>query len=214
MPKDMLRGFGEGGALVEFGSGSSRKTEILLARLPHLAIYAPMTTCQTALNGATRRLARLYPRLSTHHPRRLHPGGPAAGRRRTHSSAWLFSRLDDRQFRSAVGHRFATGDALDARTGQRARNQHDLEQPRMLIEAYNDSGRRDGGIQPKPTGARRSRVSGADFDLDAFRHEAVYDPLKGQIEMRLVRGRAQSAGNSGRAISLSRRRAHPHGKFL
>jgi uncharacterized SAM-dependent methyltransferase len=62
---EIVQGFDEGGALIEFGSGSSRKTEILIARLPLLSVYAPIDVSKTALEGARRRLSGLYPALST-----------------------------------------------------------------------------------------------------------------------------------------------------
>ena len=59
----MTEGLPDGGALIEFGSGSSLKTEILLRRLPRLAAYVMIDVSQTALSGAKARLARRFPAL-------------------------------------------------------------------------------------------------------------------------------------------------------
>ncbi len=196
--EDMLRGFGEGGALVEFGSGSSRKTEILLARLPHLAIYAPIDVSRTALNGATRRLARLYPRLST----RPILGDftqevllPADVGRMAQLGFFPGSTIGNFDPPSAVALLRAMRWTL-ARDSALVIGVDLKKDARMLIEAYNDSAGVTAAFNLNLL-ARANRELGADFDLDAFRHEAVYDPLKGRIEMRLVSVRAQSAGILG-----------------
>jgi dimethylhistidine N-methyltransferase len=49
--------------MVEFGSGSSLKTELLLDRLPRLAAYVPIDISPTALAVAEKRLARRRPQL-------------------------------------------------------------------------------------------------------------------------------------------------------
>jgi uncharacterized SAM-dependent methyltransferase len=47
----------DGGVLIEFGSGSSLKTELLLERLPRLGAYVPIHVSHSALAGASKRLA-------------------------------------------------------------------------------------------------------------------------------------------------------------
>ena len=46
--------------------------------------------------------------------------------------------------------------------------------------------------------ARINREIGGSFDLDAFRHEAVYNPRDGRIEMHLVSRRDQDVSIAGR----------------
>ena len=50
-----------GSALLEFGSGSSYKTQILLDVLPQLAAYVAVDVSETALNGAQQRLSVAFP---------------------------------------------------------------------------------------------------------------------------------------------------------
>jgi dimethylhistidine N-methyltransferase len=191
--EDILGGFGEGGALVEFGSGSSRKTEILLARLPRLTVYTPIDVSRTALEGATRRLGRLYPRLSTR---------PVLGDfTQEVTLPGDVRRLDQLGFfpGSTIGNFDPQSAVALLRAMRRTLAQDsaliigvDLKKdPRRLIEAYNDSAGVTAAFNLNLL-QRANRELGADFDLSAFRHEAVYDPLKGRIEMRLVSLREQT----------------------
>src|SRR5690606_29281843 len=61
---DIVDGVPDGGVLVEFGSGSSLKTEILLRRLPQLSAYVPVDVSQSALRDAQQRLAGRLPHLN------------------------------------------------------------------------------------------------------------------------------------------------------
>jgi uncharacterized SAM-dependent methyltransferase len=54
---------GPGVALVEFGSGSSRKTDRLIEALPMLASYVPIGISEAALAGAVARLGATFPDL-------------------------------------------------------------------------------------------------------------------------------------------------------
>ena len=52
-----------GAMLVEFGSGSSVKTEILLAALDKLGVYVAIDVSQSALDEAEARIAKRFPDL-------------------------------------------------------------------------------------------------------------------------------------------------------
>jgi len=68
----------DGAVLVEFGSGSSRKTRLLLDAVPQLAAYAPIDIAEHVLAAAAAALRRAYPRLEGDAAAwRLHP--PHAG---------------------------------------------------------------------------------------------------------------------------------------
>ena len=56
----------DGAILVEFGSGSSRKTELLLAEMLDLAAYVPIDVSDSALAGAKERLEARFPALHVH----------------------------------------------------------------------------------------------------------------------------------------------------
>ena len=62
----IVAGTPAGSVLVEFGSGSSRKTEILLGALDKLAAYVPVDVSPSALEEAGGRLAERFPALRVH----------------------------------------------------------------------------------------------------------------------------------------------------
>src|SRR5258706_10679368 len=61
---ELAAGIPEGAALVEFGSGESAKTRLLLDAAPQLSAYVPIDISADALSHASARLARDYPQLS------------------------------------------------------------------------------------------------------------------------------------------------------
>src|SRR3984893_1312265 len=61
---EIARRVDDAAVLVEFGSGSSRKTEILLASLPRLRAYVPIDVSESALEEAKRRLIKRFPALA------------------------------------------------------------------------------------------------------------------------------------------------------
>ena len=93
----------EGAALVEFGSGSSKKARILLAPRRSLAAYVPVDICGEMLEQEAAELRPIFPGLKVLpvaadfcYPFDL-PDEAQAGA----GACWLFSRLDHRQFRAA-----------------------------------------------------------------------------------------------------------------
>jgi dimethylhistidine N-methyltransferase len=60
---EMAQGVPEGAILVEFGSGSSLKTEILLRQLPQLGAYVCIDVSESALKAAAGRLGARFPGL-------------------------------------------------------------------------------------------------------------------------------------------------------
>jgi hypothetical protein len=61
---ELAAGFPENAVLVEFGSGESAKTRLLLDAAPQLSAYVPIDISAGALDEASARLAREYPQLS------------------------------------------------------------------------------------------------------------------------------------------------------
>ena len=60
---ELARLAGPGCALVEFGSGSSVKTRLLLDAMPDLAAYVPIDVSRHHLDATAAKLRRDYPRL-------------------------------------------------------------------------------------------------------------------------------------------------------
>jgi uncharacterized SAM-dependent methyltransferase len=79
----------------------------------------------------------------------------------------------------------------------------DLDKDRATLErAYNDAA----GVTAEfnlNLLVRINRELRANFDLDAFRHEAVWDDAAGRIEMRLVSTRAQTVRVAGQSFAFA-----------
>jgi len=196
--EEIVQDLGEGGALVEFGSGSSRKTEILLKQLPRLSAYAPIDVSKTALEEAKQRLNGLYPTLKLRPMLGdftqgvLLPEDVAQMRQLGFfpgSTIGNFTPPETVGVLRAMHKTLAPGSALIIGV--------DLKKDaRVLVEAYNDSAGVTAAFNLNLL-ARANRELGADFDLAAFRHEAIYDPLEGRIEMHLVSVKEQTVGLLG-----------------
>ena len=57
---------------------------------------------------------------------------------------------------------------------------------------------------------RANRELGADFDLDGFAHEAIFNAEKSRIEMHLVSQQAQTVSLLGKQFRLPARRDDSH----
>jgi dimethylhistidine N-methyltransferase len=70
---------------------------------------------------------------------------------------------------------------------------------RKLVLAYNDAAGVTAAFNLNLL-VRINRELGGTFDLDAFRHEAIYNPREGRIEMHIESLKDQTVGVSGRRI--------------
>lgn len=172
--------------LIELGSGSSKKTRLLLDHCQNLAMYVPVDISGSFLQETAKNLRGDYPNKdiqpvaadytspfdipeSDNIEKRVvyYPG----------STIGNFSRERARLFMEAVGGNLSPGDGLLIGV--------DLKKEVGVLEAaYNDSK----GITAefnKNILARLNRELGADFELEQFRHRAFYVSKKGRIEMHL-----------------------------
>ena len=196
---EIAAGVPDRGVLVEFGSGSSRKTEILLEQLAHITAYIPIDVSTSALEEARRRLAARFPRLEVRpllgnfaRPMALptefalrpkagfFPGSTIGNQTPVEAQRLL------RAFRNllAPGGRLIIGVDLK-------------KDVRTLELAYNDAAGVTAAFNLNLL-ARINREIGPAFDLQAFRHEAVYNQRDGRIEMHLVSRKAQEIMLLGR----------------
>jgi dimethylhistidine N-methyltransferase len=173
--------------LIEFGSGSSIKTELLLQHLPPTVAYVPIDVSPSALSEAKQRLESRFPNLNIYPitgsftdpvllPLSLHQRpcvgffpGSTIGNWTAEDAVSLLV-----QFRTVLREcgRLIVGVDLkkDART---------------LVRAYNDSAGITAAFNLNLL-ARINRELGSAIDVSSFRHEAIYDPLRGRIEMHLL----------------------------
>ena len=209
---------GENALLVELGSGASTKTRLLLDRLPDLAAYVPVDISRTHLMAAAQRIASAYPGLEVLPAcADFTQAFPLPRSRRTPSRVVVFfpgSTIGNFDPPAAIElmkvmRRIATG-AATARLGSSPVASagglvigFDLvKDPALLERAYDDSA----GVTAEfnlNVLRRLNRDLGADFDLQAFRHEAIWVPAANRIEMRLVSTVAQTVTIAGEAISFA-----------
>ena len=193
-----------GALLVEFGSGSSIKTELLLARAPALRAYVPVDVSSSALAGAVRRLGERFPNLRV---------DPVVGDFTLHAALpAAYAGVPRIGFfpGSTIGN-FAPVEAaalmrsMATTLGRNARLIVGVDlrkEARRLIAAYND----DEGVTAAfnlNLLARINRELGGGFDLQFFRHEAIWNPRASRMEMYLVSERAQTVPVLGRSIAFA-----------
>ncbi|MBW8814741.1 MAG: L-histidine N(alpha)-methyltransferase [Caulobacterales bacterium] len=194
----------EGAALVEFGSGASVKTRILLDAAPQLAVYAPIDISASALEGAAREIRADYPRLTVAPLRddftnalRLPAeteGRPVVGFF-PGSTIGNFTPQEARAF--LVGARRLLGSGAAFLVGIDL-----VKDPATLVAAYDDALGVTAAFN-KNLLARINRELGGDFDLDAFAHRAVWNDAESRIEMHLMSLRDQTVHAAGRAFHFA-----------
>jgi L-histidine N-alpha-methyltransferase len=193
--QDIAREIGEDALLVEFGSGSSMKTRLLLDRLPTLSAYVPVDISRTHLLNAAQGIAEAYPALEVL---------PVCA---DFTQPFTVPR-PHRAFRRTVvffpGSTIGNFDAPEALSLMRVMRETagtagglligvDLvKDPAVLVRAYDDAAGVTAAFNLNVL-RRLNRELLADFDLASFRHRAVWNAAASRIEMHLVSTRAQRA---------------------
>ena len=193
-------------AVIEFGAGSNLKVRQLLDALEEPAAYVPVEISGDYLLKQAEDLASDYPNVHIQpvfadftQPFEL-PEHPV----RPERNLVFFPG-------STIGN-FTRGEARELLGVMRAEAKDDgalligvdlKKDPATVQAAYND---REGVTAEFNLNVlhRLNRELGANFDVDAFRHEAVYDETEGRIEMRLVSLEDQVVKVAGRTIAFRR----------
>ena len=191
--REMARHLGPRCALIEYGSGNSRKTRILIGELAPVA-YVPIDIARAQLEASATELARMFPGLTI------------LAVSADYSRPFVLPRLTGVDARrrviyfpgSTIGN-FTTAEAAaflsNARTVAGAGGAMligvDLKKdPALLHAAYNDAQGVTAAFNLNLL-TRINRELGADFDVAAFHHRAFYDEAFGRVEMHLVSMRDQ-----------------------
>ena len=193
-------------SLIEFGSGSSLKTRILLEYLIHLAAYVPVDISEDHLLESARKIQSEFPHIEvlpvvadfTHEfdlpmpqiiPIRnivYFPG----------STIGNFERDVAIDLLRVMHHEAQDDGALLIGV--------DLQKDRSIIEAaYNDSAGVTAAFNLNVL-SHLNEAYGADFDVDAFRHDARYDPDEGRVAIRLVSAKDQAVTIGGETIEIAK----------
>lgn len=193
----------EGAALVELGSGSSIKTGLLLDALPGLGAYVPLDISTEHLHASAAALAARHPGLEVHPvagdftrdialpadlaetPKLLFFPGSTIGNFTPDEAGKLLRRM--RNVEGVAG--FVVG--VDLR-----------KDPDRLVSAYDDAKGVTAAFNKNLLHRMNSEL-GADFDPEAFAHEARWNDAQSRIEMHLVSLRDQTARIGGHAIDFA-----------
>ncbi len=187
--------------LVEFGSGSSTKTHVLLDAMRAPAAYVPIDISPSALAGAAEALARRHPGLAVapvcaDFTRPFGLGSAPLGALRT---AVFFPGSTIGNFTPGEARALLGRMAGLAGPGGAVLVGIDLKkEPAVLHAAYNDRRGVTAAFNRNAL-ARLNREFGANFPVAGFAHYAFYNPAEGRIEMHLVsdaRRRVELAGRS------------------
>jgi L-histidine Nalpha-methyltransferase len=180
-------------AVVEYGSGSGLKTQLLLQQVAAPAAYLPIDISRPALADATARLARRFPELRIlplcadfTAPLDLPLEGLGERRRVVYfpgSTIGNFHKPEVVGFLREVARQCGRGGGLLIGVDL-------LKERSVLLRAYDDARGVTAAFDLNLL-ARANRELGADFRLDRFRHEARFDERHGRIEMHLVSTVAQ-----------------------
>ncbi len=195
---------GKHASLIEFGSGSSLKTRVLLEHMNDLAVYVPVDISEDHLLDSAQRIRAEFPGLEVlpvvadfTQPFQLpfpaimpvrnivyFPGSTIGNF--THEAASELLRV--------MHHEAGEGGALLIGV--------DLQKdPDIIRRAYNDSAGVTAEFNLNML-RHLNREFDADFDLDAYEHSAEYNKEEGRIEVRLISDQDQevTVGNTSFSI--------------
>ncbi len=175
-----------GAALIEYGSGSSTKTRLLLDNFESLGAYVPVDICQSHLLRSAWQLKAHYPRLIVR---------PVCA---DFTQPFRVPRLDGRPrvlfFPGSTIGNFGPADAIALLTSM-ADVAHqggglligvDLLKSRdVLVPAYDDAAGVTAAFNLNLL-ERINRELDGSFDLDAFEHRAIFNADDSRVEMHLV----------------------------
>ncbi len=192
-----------GAAVVEFGSGSSRKTELLLRALDRPCAYLPIDISASALFPAALRIRRMFPDIAVH---------PVLGG--FHDLGTLKLPLDGCPcvgfFPGSTIGNLTPAEAVsflrsarcclggDARFIVGA----DLQKPLdILLPAYDDAQGVSAAFNRNLL-ARINRELDGTFDPYSFEHRVLYNEAEGRVEMHLRPSRPHRVSVAGRSFEF------------
>ena len=185
---EMARQLGPGCAVIEYGSGSGRKTRLLLKALSPVA-YVPIDIAREQLHVTAAEIAAEFPRLAVtavcadySRSFRLPQLAGAPARRRV--VYFPGSTIGNLSLPEAAGF-LANARRLVGPGGGMLVGVDLKKDAARLNAAYNDARGITAAFNLNLL-ARINRELEADFDLASFRHHAFYNGTLGRIEMHLV----------------------------
>ena len=179
--------------LIELGSGSSKKTRILLDHLIDLAMYVPVDISEEFLNQTAGLLRLEFPDITINpvaadytEPFNI-PTADNIQKRVLYfpgSTIGNFTKTKAKNFLNGLARGLSQGDGLLIGV--------DLNKDRSILEAaYNDSNGITAAFN-KNLLIRLNRELNSNFKVDDFEHLAFYNDEIGRVEMHLESKKAQS----------------------
>ena len=193
-----------GAALVEFGSGASTKTRILLDAAPQIGVYVPIDISQSALDEAAAAIRRDYPKLpvaplTDDFTNALNLPSSVRGRPVVGffpgSTIGNFTPAEAHDFLASARHLLGKGAAFLVGIDL-------VKAEPTLVAAYDDSLGVTAAFNRNLL-ARINRELGGDFDLDGFAHRARWNAQESRMEMHLESLRDQQATVAGQAFDFA-----------
>ena len=202
---EVAAGIPSGAALVEFGSGESAKTRLLLDAAPQFSTYVPIDISADALYEAAGALARDYPQLN------IAPVvADFTGHFRLPSAADGCARVGFFPG-STIGNFDRDGAVRFLRLVRQALGIHAvllvgvdlIKDPSTLIAAYDDSQGATARFN-KNLLTRINRELGGDIEPSAFDHLALWNAAHSRMEMHLVSRKDQIVNAAGHSFAFRR----------
>jgi len=193
-------------SLIEFGSGSSYKTRLLLEHLEDLAAYVPVDISEEHLLASQQRVRQAFPHIDVlpvvadfTHPFQLPDPTTMPVRNLVYfpgSTIGNFEYDDAMKLLRVMYQEAGQGGALLIGA--------DLQKdPEVIHAAYNDSA----GVTARfnlNMLTHLNRAFGADFDLDAYEHRATYRPDEGRVVVELVSSHKQLVHIGDATITIAK----------
>ena len=191
-------------ALIEFGSGASVKTKLVLDAAPQVGVYIPMDISEDALEPAAAAIRWAYPNLKVaplvgDFTQPIHLPPEANGRPRTGffpgSTIGNFTPTDAVAFLKTArrllgeGAQFIVGADL-------------VKDEAVLVAAYDDARGVTADFNLNLL-KRINRELEGDIDLAGFAHRAVWNGRESRMEMHLVSKGVQTFRAAGRTFSMA-----------
>jgi len=197
---------GKRASLIEFGSGSSRKTRALLENLVDQAVYVPVDISEEHLLATAEQIRSAFPKLEVlpvvaDFTRAFALPDPTVMPLRNivyfpGSTIGNFSHDAADELLKVMHHEAGEDGAMLIGV--------DLQKdPEIIERAYNDSAGVTAAFNLNML-EHLNQAFGFDFDTDAFSHSARYDPIEGRVEIHLVSTRDQHVRVDQHGFSVAR----------
>jgi len=201
----MARLIGPDCQVIEYGSGSSVKSRLLLDALASPVSYVPVDISGKHLAAAAARLAASYPQVEVlpvcadyTEPFDVPESARPARRRVAYFPGSTIGNFEPRDAVNFLRHIAQTVGA----DGGLLIGVDLKKDPARIHAAYNDAA----GVTAQfnlNLLARMNRDLGCDFDLSRFHHYALYNPVAGRIEMHIISAADQFARLDGVEIAFA-----------